>query len=385
MKKKILFFGPIGDFGGRDIEVNIIAKAISDEYQAEVFSTIYISEHSYAIQDLDIKFNSFEKALYKSNWVLRILSQLICLKNKKCKLPHAYIKNDISSLFFDFEKARKKILIDVLNDVDAVIACVQPTSAYLENVIEICHRQNKPIFVRTTGTIRQMDVNLFQFLKKVTCFIHHSESNAYNLNKQLMLPYVVIDQCAQSEQKLLSLPINESHNICGYLGRLSSEKGILELIQFFNNADGGKLLIAGDGPLRNEVQSAIIHNKTIEYLGQNNPNELDAFFQKVDILIIPSFEESGPLVGLEAMASGRIILSTNVGAMKERLMDTGNNFWFENNDQQTFLDNLEKIKNLTNEEFVTIAGRNRQKYLDEYQFTSIKNKYLDCLKKHLDQ
>lgn len=384
MKKKLLFFGPIGDFGGRDIEVNIIAKAVKDDYQVEVFSTIYISENSYAIQGLDIGFNSFEKELYKNNWLLRILSKLFCFKNKNCKAPYAYIKNDISNRFFDFEKARRNILAKVLSDVDAVIACVQPTSLYLEEAIEICHQQNNPFLIRTTGTIREMDVNSFQFLKKVDCFIHHSESNAHNLNKQLPLPYVIIDQCAQSEQQLLDLPIKENQSIYGYLGRLSTEKGILELIDFFKNKADAKLLIAGDGPLKNDVESAIDKYSQIEYLGQNNPNELDGFFKKINVLIIPSFEESGPLVGLEAMAAGKVILSTDVGAMKERLVDTGNHFWFDNKNEQSFLDSLEKIKNLKSDEFRIIANKNREKYLEEYQYSSIKRKYLDCIKKYLN-
>ena len=105
MKKKILFFGPIGDFGGRDIEVNIIAKAIKDEYQVEVLSSIYITKNSYALQGLDIEFSSFEKSIYESNWYLRFVANLFYLKNKKSKRPYAYIKNDLSNLFFDFEKA----------------------------------------------------------------------------------------------------------------------------------------------------------------------------------------------------------------------------------------------------------------------------------------
>lgn len=225
MKKKILLFGPIGDFGGRDIEVNIIAKTISDQYQTAVFSSIYITENSYAIQGLkEVNFNSFEKEIYKSNWFLRVLAQVFYWKNKKKKLPYAYLKNDISNSFFDFEKAQKKILFNELKNTDAVIACVQPTSSYLKEAVEICHKLNKPFFIRTTGTIRKFDISAFQFLKNVTCFIHHSKSNANNLNKQLPLPFVIIDQCAQFESKLLALPISKNQNIYGYLGRLSSEK-----------------------------------------------------------------------------------------------------------------------------------------------------------------
>ena len=39
-----------------------------------------------------------------------------------------------------------------------------------------------------------------------------------------------------------------------FVGRLSAEKGILELVQA---ADGMKLVVAGDGPLRERVPGAL--------------------------------------------------------------------------------------------------------------------------------
>ena len=385
LKKKILLFGPIGDFGGRDIEVNIIGNAICDQYDVAIFSSIYITDNSSAVTGLkNVGFNSFEKEIYKTNLILRGLSLFFYLKNRKNKLAYAYVKNVISSLFFDFEKARKKILLNQIQEADAIIACVQLTSMYLKEAIEIAHELNKPFLVRTTGTINEFEVNSFQFLKKATCFIHHSESNADNLNKQIPLPYIIIDQCAQFEQKLLALPINECNIVYGYLGRLSEEKGILELLSFFNKTNHVKLLIAGDGPLKSEVLLAVNQLENIEYLGQSLPEDLDIFFKKIDILIIPSNEESGPLVGLEAMASAKVILSTKVGAMEERLSPTLNNFWFDNTNEQSFLDNLSQLKNLNKETYNQIAKSNRERYLDEYQFTSIKNKYNGCLTKYLN-
>ncbi|MFN3754448.1 glycosyltransferase family 4 protein [Flavobacterium sp.] len=385
MKKKVLLFGPIGDFGGRDVEVNIIAKAISEHYQVSVFSSIYITQNSYALQGLkDVEFTSFERAIYQSNWFLRTLSKVFYLKNKKKKLPYAYLKNGVSKVLFDFEKARKKILFNELQKVDAVIACVQPTSSYLKEAVEFCHQLNKPFFIRTTGTIRPLDTNSFAFLKKVTCFIHHSENNAENLNQQLALPYVIIDQCAQFEAKFLALPLIENQNIYGYLGRLSPEKGILELIRFYQNTNNGKLLIAGDGPLKKEVLLAIKQSKNIDYIGQMQPDELTTFFQKINTLVIPSLEESGPLVGLEAMAAGKLILSTKVGAMEERLANSPNNFWFNIDDQDSFLASLAQIENLSKEDFNRIANDNREVYLADYQFTAIKDKYIHCLKQYLN-
>ena len=247
------------------------------------------------------------------------------------------------------------------------------------------HQLKIPCFIRTTGTIREFDVNAFDFLKKVTCFIHHSESNAANLNKQVALPYVIIDQCAQFEHKLLALPVRENQNVCGFLGRLSSEKGIMELLHFFKNQKENKLIIAGNGPLKEEVLVAIGNNKNIQYLGQCNPKNLDVFFSKIDILVIPSLEESGPLVGLEAMAASKVIISTKVGAMEERLLNTKNNFWFDLNDPTSFIDNLQKIEQLSFEDFNKIATVNREKYLKEYQMITIKDKYIQCITRYLSK
>ena len=39
MNKKVLIFGPIGDFGGRDVEVNIIAKSLNEKYNVSFEGT----------------------------------------------------------------------------------------------------------------------------------------------------------------------------------------------------------------------------------------------------------------------------------------------------------------------------------------------------------
>ena len=215
------------------------------------------------------------------------------------------------------------------------------------------------------GTIYPFEKSNFEFLNKVTKFIHHSEKNASNLNAIYNLPYAIIDQCAIEDSKLLPLSIAKTKPLrFGFLGRLSIEKGIIELVDFFSNQSEYQLIVAGNGPLLNQI----IDNKNIEYIGQIEPQRLNVFFEKIDVLIISSHEESGPLVGLEAMAAGKIIVSTNVGAMKDRLLDTNNNFWFELNNISELKNIFEKLNTL---ELETIANSNREKYLKEYQFKAI--------------
>ena len=155
-------------------------------------------------------------------------------------------------------------------------------------------------------------------------------------------------------------------------------------IEFFKNVKDAKLVIAGNGIIKEDVLKAIKGQDNIEYMGLVSPDELDSFFERISVFILPSLEESGPLVGLEAMAAAKLILTTNTGAMKERLVDSANDFWFDIKNEQSFIEKIDKIKSLSNEEFLAITKGNRERYLEEYQFTSIKKKYLDCINKYVN-
>lgn len=163
--------------------------------------------------------------------------------------------------------------------------------------------------------------------------------------------------------------------IYGYLGRFSKEKGILELLANFKEKER-QLHIAGSGPLVHEVKNLCENNVNFNFLGALLPSELASFFSKIDVLIIPSHEESGPLVGVEAMAAGKIILSTRVGAMMDRTNNTQNQFWFDINDKQSLLTSLEAIETLNGERLISIRKELRKKYIDNYSKSKVESEYL---------
>lgn len=372
LKKRVLIFGPIGEFGGRDVEVNIIAKSLRDQFEVRFFSSIYISSESYSFLDFENpNYSSFQIELSNNFFPLKFISYLLLVKNfRKKKKSYAFLENKLSKHFFNFRKHKLEILRHEVAATDIIIVCAQLTSKYLKEIVDFSSIYRKPCLIRTTGTIRPFEKSDFGFLNKVTKFIHHSEKNATNLNTIYNLPYTIIDQCALDDSKLLALPLSKEKTLrFGYLGRLSAEKGIIELVNFFSNQVEYKLIIAGNGPLLNQVKA----KKNTEYIGQVDPQNLNVFFEKIDVLIISSFEESGPLVGLEAMAAGKIIISTDVGAMKDRLSGTKNYFWFDLNHIDELKNIFEKLHTL---ELEKIGFSNREKYLEEYQFKAIQDKYL---------
>lgn len=384
MSKKVCIVGPIGNFGGREVEVNIIAKALENHFNVSIVSTTHMTKSSFALQNLKkSKWLSLNDAFYKSSFIVRLLSFLSKKINKGKGNVSEYATNSISNKFYPIEKQQWQFLEKELSVASSVVLCVQLTSKFLKETVEYCFERKIPCFIRTTGTIRRVDVSKFAFLKKATLFIHHSEQNANNLNTQMQLPYCIIDQCALNENLLLKLPISVNEKLVfGYLGRLTQEKGVL---QFLQKASLGNLnlVIAGDGNLKEEILSHIEKFPNIKYIGKLESENIIQFFKKIDVLIIPSLEESGPLVALEAMAAGKLILSTNVGAMKERLEGL-DSYWFDIERSKDELDNIiQQIQSFDSVELLMQQKKIRQKYLADFSKIEIEKKYVNLIEKYI--
>ena len=93
-----------------------------------------------------------------------------------------------------------------------------------------------------------------------------------------------------------------------YVGRLSAEKGVLELAEA---AAGLPLRVVGDGPLRAQVPSE----------GFVAPGELGAWFERAAVVAVPSRREGYGVVAREAMAWGRPVVASAVGGLLDAVED----------------------------------------------------------------
>ena len=94
-----------------------------------------------------------------------------------------------------------------------------------------------------------------------------------------------------------------------YVGRLSPEKGILDLLEA---ADGMPLVVVGDGPLREQVPQA---------LGFVPNAELAPYFERAAVVAVPSRREGYGVVCAEAMAHGRPVVAGDVGGLRDLVVD----------------------------------------------------------------
>src|SRR5207247_4849215 len=95
-----------------------------------------------------------------------------------------------------------------------------------------------------------------------------------------------------------------------YVGRLSAEKGILELVEACG--DDLPLVAVGDGPLRARVPQAV---------GFVPPGELGPWYERAAVVAAPSRREGYGVAAREAMAWGRPVVATAIGGLVEAVDD----------------------------------------------------------------
>jgi glycosyltransferase involved in cell wall biosynthesis len=102
-------------------------------------------------------------------------------------------------------------------------------------------------------------------------------------------------------------PENPPHVL--YVGRLSPEKGILELVAA---CAGLPLVVVGDGQLRDQVPGAA---------GFVPPAALGEWYERAAIVAVPSLREGYGVVAREAMAWGRPVVASAVGGLRDAVDD----------------------------------------------------------------
>ena len=111
------------------------------------------------------------------------------------------------------------------------------------------------------------------------------------------------------------LPENSTFTF-GYMANMVPDKGHRTLLQAFKEVKNARLLLAGDGPLRKQLQelaSAYGMDDRVEFVGTVPREKAYEFFQGIDAFVHPSRYETFGIVLIEALSTGRPIVATRCG------------------------------------------------------------------------
>ncbi len=124
------------------------------------------------------------------------------------------------------------------------------------------------------------------------------------------------------------------HKILAIVARLSEEKGHNYLLEAFSMRvaidPSLRLIIVGDGPLREEVEAKVDELKlrnTVIMAGARR--DVDDILSVIDAFVLSSTRESFPLAAREAMAAGRAVVAPRIGGCPEVVDHEENGFLFE--------------------------------------------------------
>jgi glycosyltransferase involved in cell wall biosynthesis len=101
-----------------------------------------------------------------------------------------------------------------------------------------------------------------------------------------------------------------------YMGALSAHKGLEDLLRAWASSPTrtrGTLLLAGDGPMRGEVEAAAAANPSVRYLGYLDEAGKQSALRRAGWFVFPSrWPETYGLVCAEALVAGRPILASRI-------------------------------------------------------------------------
>lgn len=169
-----------------------------------------------------------------------------------------------------------------------------------------------------------------------------------------------------------------------YLGRLFYYKGIETLIDVFKTIKNNNitLTIAGNGPLQNYVIENIKDDERIKYIGFITGGQKEKVLFESDVQICPSeFLETFGLVVLEGYKSGNVMISSNIGDLKNNVIHKKTGYVFESKNK---IELKNAINYFTDEKNINYCLQNLLLKLQEYNEEKMINEYIDVYKEMLN-
>lgn len=357
-------------------------------------NNIKTGDREYFVDEIDMntgsKFEALNVIYSKKNKALMEKA----LEEFKPDIVHINnFQRQLSASIIDAVKEKNIPLIMTAHDLNPI--CPASIMLYNGEVCEDCITKGYTSCIKkkciknsmlksVLGYIEKKYYDLHKMFCKVDCIISPSEFNKNQLLKgKLKCNDITVIHNFVNETKKTNYTLGD----CAfYFGRLSREKGILNLVEAINNIPGARLIIAGDGPERENIQAYIKEHKLenrITLLGYLNQNDIRENIRKCRFVAVPSiWYENCPYSILETMEIGKPIIGSRIGGIPELIQDGINGFTYEHNDVSELTNKL--IKMFSNDEMIKQFSKNsKQIFIENYSAETYYNKLMTVYNKYI--
>ena len=375
--KKITILALHLGYGGIERAISMVANALSSEYNVEIASTykLYDKPIFSLNENISVKYllsdkpnrNEFIKALKKLNFIAALKEGIKAIKILKMKKTYMinYIKNC---------------------DSDIIISTRDIHNSWLgtygsKNCLKIGwehnhHNNNNKYINKVVKSVKNLDY--FVLVSKELNDFYQSKL----INTKCKCVYI-----PNAIDNIPSEPSSLDEKSLISIGRLSKEKGFLDLIDVYKIVHESfpewKLNIIGDGVLRNKIEkkidgyglsdSVILHGyKTTDYVNK--------MLKSSSIYIMTSFTESFGIVLLEAFSYGIPAVSfTSARGANEIITNNWDGYLIKNRNKEEMAKRICELISGHNRRVV--MGNNALKKANKFYIDEIKNKWILLIEK----
>jgi glycosyltransferase involved in cell wall biosynthesis len=302
-------------------------------------------------------------------------SSLLARRTEECSLP-----------LFEFPPPSSWGQIRAIRDLRRMVRQGQPDlwltnclrDIWLVNSVQLVSWKRPIIFRR--GLDRPVGDNLIRRrrLRKVSRFLVNSRATQRTLldsfpwlsKKNVDLIYNAIDSREflnhPSRRVRKELGITDDAFVVGVIGRLSRQKGHLELFQAFSRLLSAKpnarLLIVGDGECASRLQADSRHLKIAEVCHFTGfVDTVQPYYEACDMVAIPSHFEGFCFTAAEAQLMRRPVVAFQTSSLPEVVEDGRTGFLVKEDDLEGFADRM--IQLASDSSLCVRMGNNGRRYV----------------------
>lgn len=174
-----------------------------------------------------------------------------------------------------------------------------------------------------------------------------------------------ISEAQQASSCLIMLSVGRLHQVKDHAFLLRCCK------QLKDRGDHFLCLIAGEGPERSNLEKLIRDldlSEQVTLLGHLSREKLQSYYSICDLVVLTSQSEGIPLVLMEAMAHGRMVLAPAITGIPELVVDGKTGFLYRPGSIDDFVSRFEQI-NRTRSALENVRNRARHHILEHFNRT----------------